>query len=79
MVKNMLANAGDAGDAGSIPVPARYPGEENGNPIQYSCLENSMEFESSNSMEFENSMKVRQRSLANYSPWSHTESDRILC
>ena len=43
VVKNMLANAGDAGDAGSIPVPARYPGEENGNPIQYSCLENSME------------------------------------
>ena len=42
MVKNLLANAGDAGDAGSIPVPARYPGEENGNPIQYSCLENSM-------------------------------------
>ena len=32
----------DAGDAGSIPAFRRSPGEENGNPLQYSCLENSM-------------------------------------
>jgi len=33
----------NAGDPGSIPGPGRYPGEENGNPLQNSCLENSME------------------------------------
>ena len=32
-----------AGDLGSIPGSGRYPGEENGNPLQYSCLENSMD------------------------------------
>ena len=37
VVKNWLANAGDAG---SIPGPGRSPGEGNGNPLQYSCLEN---------------------------------------
>ena len=31
-----------AGDPGSIPGSGRSPGEENGNPLQYSCLENSM-------------------------------------
>ena len=36
-VKNPPASAGDAG---SIPGPGRSPGEENGNPLQYSCLEN---------------------------------------
>ena len=37
MVKNPSANAGDAG---TIPGSQRSPGEENGNPLQYSCLEN---------------------------------------
>ena len=31
------------GDPGWIPESGRCPGEENGNPLQYSCLENSME------------------------------------
>ena len=35
------ANAGGAGDAGSIPGLGRSPGEGNGNPLQYSCLENT--------------------------------------
>ena len=30
----------DAGDVGSIPGSGRFPGEGNGNPLQYSCLEN---------------------------------------
>ena len=30
----------NAGDLGSIPGSRRSPGEENGNPLQYSCLEN---------------------------------------
>ena len=32
-----------AGDAGSIPGLGRFPGEGNGNPLQYSCLGNSMD------------------------------------
>jgi len=32
-----------AGDPGSIPGSGRSPGEENGYPLQYSCLENSMD------------------------------------
>ena len=37
MVKNPLANAGDVG---YIPGSGRSTGEGNGNPLQYSCLEN---------------------------------------
>jgi len=33
----------NAGDPGSIPGSGRSPGEENGNPLQYSCLENPMD------------------------------------
>ena len=33
----------NAGDSGSIPGSARSPGEENGNPLQYACLGNSMD------------------------------------
>ena len=43
MVKNPPAIAGDAGDAGSIPGLRRFPGEGNGNPLQYSCLGNPMD------------------------------------
>ena len=39
-VKNLPANAGDPG---SISGLGRSPGEENGNPLQYSCLKNSMD------------------------------------
>ena len=40
VVKNLPANAGDVG---SIPGSGRSPGERNGNPVQYSCLENPMD------------------------------------
>ena len=40
MVKNPPANAGDIGDVGLIPESGRSPEGENGNPLQYSCLEN---------------------------------------
>ena len=43
MVNNPLANAGDAGHSGSIPGSGRSPEEGNGNPLEYSCLENSMD------------------------------------
>ena len=49
MIKNSPANVGDVG---SIPGSRRSPGEGNGNPLQYSCLENSH----------------GQRSLMGYSP-----------
>ena len=38
MVKNLPADAGDAGSACSIPESERTPGEGNGTPLQYSCL-----------------------------------------
>ena len=44
-VKNPSAGAGDVRDAGSIPGSGRSPGEGNGNPLQYSCLENPMDRE----------------------------------
>ena len=52
-------SAGNARDLGSIPELERSPGGGHGNPHQYSCLENPH----------------GQRSLADYSPWIHTESD----
>ena len=43
VVKNPPANAGDVKDAGSIPGLGTSHGVGNGNPFQYSCLENSMD------------------------------------
>ena len=43
MVKNLLVNVGDIRDASSIPGSGRSLGGEHGNPLQYSCLGNSME------------------------------------
>ena len=43
MVKNPPVNAGDRVDSGSIPGLERSPGEENSNPLQYSCPENPMD------------------------------------
>ena len=60
VVKNPPANAGDTGDAGSIPRLKRPPGKGNDNPLQYSCLENFME---------------RKAWQASHSPWSHKEYD----
>ena len=43
MVNNPSASAGDVRDMGSILRSGRYPGEGNGNPLQYSCLGNPMD------------------------------------
>ena len=43
MVRNLLANAGNAGDMGSTPRLGRSPGGGNGNPLQYSFLGNPMD------------------------------------
>ena len=52
----------NVGDLGSIPGLGRSPGEGHGNPLQDSCLENSL----------------GQRSLVGYSPRGHKESDTTL-
>ena len=41
--KESACSAGDTGDVGLIPESGRSPGEEHGNPLQYSCLENPMD------------------------------------
>ena len=43
MVKNLSANVGDVRDARLIPGLGRFPEEGHGNPLQCSCLENSMD------------------------------------
>ena len=59
LVKNLPANAGDGRDVVLIPGSGRSPGGGHGNPLQYFCLENSMD----------------TRSLAVCSPWSCKELD----
>ena len=43
MVKNLPASSGGARDVGSIPWLGRSPAEGKGKPLQYSCLENSLD------------------------------------
>ena len=45
VVKNPPANVGDLREAGLTPGSGRSPGEGNGNPLQYSCLENPVDRE----------------------------------
>ena len=63
VVKNPPANAGDVRDTGSIPGLGRSPGEGNGNLLQYSCLENSMD----------------RGAWRGYNPWGHKELDMTEC
>ena len=59
MAQTVKNPPGNAGDLGLIPGSGKSPGEWNGNPFQYSWLENPH----------------GQRSLVGYSPWGHKESD----
>ena len=43
VVKNLPVNVGNVRDSGSISGLGRSPGEENGDPLQYSCLGNPMD------------------------------------
>ena len=43
LVKNLPANVGEVRDVGWIPGLGRSPGGGNGNPLQYSCLENAID------------------------------------
>ena len=45
VAQTVKASAHNVGDLGSIPELGRSPGEGNGNPLQYSCLENPMDGE----------------------------------
>ena len=58
-LRNPPASAGDARDLGSIPGSRRFPGVGNGNPLQYSCLEISLD----------------GGTWQAASPWGHRESD----
>ena len=58
------ASAHNAGDLGLIPGSGRSPGEGNGNPLPYSCLENPMDGEA-----------CRLQSIVGYSLWGCKESD----
>ena len=44
VIKNLPADAGDAGDVCLVPGSGRSPGVGNGNPLWYSCLENPMDY-----------------------------------
>ena len=59
MVQKVKKSTFNAGDPGSIPGSGRSPGEGNGNPLQYSCLENSMD----------------RGAWQATSPWGYKESD----
>ena len=61
MIKNLPDKKGDIRDVGSIPGLGRSLGVGNGNPLQYSCLGNSMD----------------RRSLVGYRPWGCKESDMV--
>ena len=58
MVKNPPASVGDVRDAAWIPVLGRFPGRGHGSPLQYSCLENSIE--ESGGLQSSGSQRVRQ-------------------
>ena len=60
VVKDLPTNAGDIRDPGLIPRSERSTGEEDGNPLQYSCLENPMD----------------RGAQQGYSPWGCKESDK---
>ena len=61
MVNNPPANVGEARYAGLVPGWGRTPGEENGNPLRYSCLENPMDREA----------WWATVHVVCYSPWGH--------
>ena len=55
---NSKESTHNVGDLGSIPVSGRSPGEGNGNPFKYSCLENFMSREEPGGLQFMGSQRV---------------------
>ena len=73
LVKNLPASAGGVRDEGSIPGLGRSPGEENGNLLQYSYLESSMDLEEPGGLQSMGLQRVRHLKLSltliiSYSP-----------
>ena len=67
VVKNLSANAGDTEDVGLIPGLGRSLGRGNGNPVQYSCLENPMDRGA-----WRSTVHGVTRSQTRLSNWAHT-------
>ena len=63
------ASVYNVGDLGSIPGSGRFPGEGNGNPLQYSCLENPMDGGAWCRL-----LSMGSEPGAGYCPWGHKES-----
>ena len=67
VVNNPPANAGDTRDLGSIPGSGRFPGVGHGNPLQYSCLENSIDRGA-----WQATVHRAEKSWTQLSGWAHT-------
>ena len=72
VVKNLPANAWDARDMDIIPGSERFPGEGNGNPLQYSCLENPMDRGA-----WSATAHVVTKSWTQLSDWTHTHTHTL--
>ena len=67
VVKNWPASAGNSRDVGSIPGSGRSPGEGNGSPLLYSCLQNSMDRRA-----WQTTVHGVTKSQTRLSDWEHT-------
>ena len=65
LVAQSVKSACNAGDSGSIPGSGRFPREGNNNPLQYSCLENSMDREEPGGQRSMGSQRVRSKGVTN--------------
>ena len=75
VVKNPLANAGDAG---SIPGSGKFPREGNGNPLQYSCLEIPWT-EEPGRLQFMGSQRVGRNCATNTKTLKNSYNCKVFC
>ena len=73
MVKNLPTSAGNTRDPSSIPGKERSPGIGNGNPLQYSCLENPMDRKAMDHKELDATEQVGTRAHALRESWQTGE------
>ena len=77
VVKNPPANAGDIRDEGSFPGVGGSPGGVHGNPLQYSCLENSMDRGVGGLQSMELQSQTRLKPLGTYTCVIH-QNDTLM-
>ena len=80
MVKNIPVNAGDVRDVGSIPGLGRSPGEQPGNPLKYSHLENPMDrgaWRATVHKVTKSQRGLKQLSIHAHEPETHPSSDGV--